>query len=147
MIQLSDLKEIKKSILVKLNKANIYTIQDLLLHFPKNYKDKGTVIPIGETIDGIKQQISGNICQVNITNFRKKHLKCYFSDNTGMCQMHLFNFYPNQTKLLRKGNAIKCFGEIKHTNYGIEIIHPEWEIINEENQTVKCTKSSQYTQN
>ncbi|WHN66197.1 ATP-dependent DNA helicase RecG [Cysteiniphilum sp. QT6929] len=133
---LSSLKGIGKSTLAKLNKANIHTLWDLLLHLPKDYQDRRTITPIGQTVSGQKQQISGVIRQVNINNFGKKHLNCYFSDDTGMCKMHLFKFYPNQTKLLQKGKIIRCFGEINHTHHGIEVIHPEWQIINDQNETL-----------
>lgn len=135
-IDLADLKGIGKSTLAKLNKANIHTLWDLLLHLPKDYQDRRTITPIGHTISGQKQQISGVIRQVNINNFGKKHLNCYFSDDSGMCKMHLFKFYPNQTKLLQKGKIIRCFGEINHTHHGIEIIHPEWQIINDQNEAL-----------
>ncbi|WP_119327838.1 ATP-dependent DNA helicase RecG [Cysteiniphilum halobium] len=133
---LASLKGIGKSTLAKLNKANIYTPWDLLLHLPKDYQDRRTITPIGHTISGTKQQIAGVIRQVNINNFGKKHLNCYFSDDSGMCKMHLFKFYPNQIKLLQKGKVIRCFGEINHTHQGIEIIHPEWQIIHDQNKAL-----------
>ncbi|WP_440615230.1 ATP-dependent DNA helicase RecG [Cysteiniphilum sp. 6C5] len=135
-IDLASLKGIGQSTLAKLNKANIHTLWDLLLHLPKDYQDRRTITPIGRTISGQKQQISGVIRQVNINGFGKKHLNCYFSDDSGMCKMHLFKFYPNQTKLLQKGKIIRCFGEINHTHHGIEVIHPEWQIINDTNEAL-----------
>ena len=132
MIALETLKGIGKSTLSKLHKSGIYTANDLLLHLPKDYQDRRFITPIAKTQVGEKQLIEGVIRQVNVADFGKKHLSCYFSDDSGICKMHLFKFYPNQIKLLRKGTMIRCFGEVIHNHQGIEMIHPEWQIITDQ---------------
>ncbi|WP_119343956.1 ATP-dependent DNA helicase RecG [Facilibium subflavum] len=135
MDDLADLKGIGKTLLTKLHKAQIQSVQDLLLHLPKDYEDRRIIHKIADTINGQKQQIEGIIQQVDVNQFGKKHLSCYFSDETGLCKMHLFRFYPNQIKLLKKGQRILCYGQIiRHTQDSqmIEVIHPEWKIIDKD---------------
>ncbi|WP_395946695.1 ATP-dependent DNA helicase RecG [Caedibacter taeniospiralis] len=134
MIALESLKGMGKSTLGKLHKAKIYTACDLLLHLPKDYQDRRAITAIARTTPGQKQQIEGVIRQVHVSDFGKKHLSCYFSDDSGTCIMHLFKFYPNQVNLLQKGRILRCFGEIIHNHHGIEIIHPEWQIITHQDQ-------------
>ncbi len=137
MLELKSLKGIGQSILNKLNKAGINTVTDLLLHLPRYYQDRRTIIPIAHTTAGEKQQIEGVIRQVNINDIGKKHLTCYFFDSSGVCKMHLFKFYSNQTRLLQKGKIIRCFGEIVHNHHAVEITHPEWQILTDEDKGKK----------
>jgi len=134
MIALESLKGIGKSTLSKLHKAGVYTACDLLLHLPKDYQDRRAITPIAKTTPGQKQQIEGIIRQINVSDFGKKHLSCYFSDDSGVCKMHLFKFYPNQINLLQKGLTLRCFGEIIHNHQDIEIIHPEWQIVSQNHE-------------
>ena len=130
-MKLQALKSVGKSLLSKLEKAGIDNTEALLLHLPEAYEDRRIIGKIAETVSGQKEQLEGIIQQVNITPFGKKHLSCYFSDETGLCKIHLFRFYPNQVRLLQKGNKIRCYGEIsrKDARNHCEMIHPEWKII------------------
>ena len=129
-LRLETLKGVGPSILAKLNKAQIHTTTDLLLHLPKDYQDRRVITPIKEAIEGKKQQFEGVIRQVNASSFGKNHLTCYISDGESLCKMHLFRYYPNQLRLLRQGQAIRLFGEVQINHHQVELIHPEWQIIN-----------------
>ncbi len=139
-MELETLKGLGKSLSAKLEKGGIHSVEALLLHLPKSYEDRRVISKIASVQAGQKALIEGVIQGVNVTPFGKKHLSCFFTDDTGGCQMHLFRFYPNQVSLLKNGAKIRCYGEIIKQNTGaniIELIHPEWQIINQQNGSLK----------
>ena len=55
------------------------------------------------------------------------------SDDTGIITLRMFHFSKQQVKQLAKNTLVRCFGQTRKTTSGLEMIHPEYQIIDPEN--------------
>ena len=62
-----------------------------------------------------------------------RSLEARLSDNTGMVSLRLFYFNANQQQMLEKGNWVRCYGEVRWSSNGVEMIHPEMTVIDPQN--------------
>ena len=51
------------------------------------------------------------------------------SDGTGIMTLRFFTFNKYQKNALKKGLTIRCFGKTRKATSGIEMIHPNYEIL------------------
>lgn len=108
----------------KLAELGIYRLFDLALHLPKDYEDKSQIIPIGLVQNGMHALISGTITHI----LTKNGLVAQISDNTGSLNLKFFKTYPALLDIMRVGQKISAFGEIKISQFGTQIVHPEYYI-------------------
>ena len=54
-------------------------------------------------------------------------LKC--TDGSCPINIRFFYFHPSQARQLKAGAEIICFGKVSLSRYGLEMIHPEYELI------------------
>ncbi|MDC0534665.1 ATP-dependent DNA helicase RecG, partial [Francisellaceae bacterium] len=113
-----------------LHQNHIYSLEDLLLNFPKSYQDRTKIVPIHTLMPGQVSQVKGVIQQTRVQHFnRRKILSCEINDGNDSLVFKLFNFYPNQIHALAEGLTVLLYGEVRSNGYLKEMIHPEWKII------------------
>lgn len=118
----------------KLTKLSIYSVEDLLLHLPFRYEDRTRVIPISQLRPGMLAVVEGTIEQNRIIPARRRMMVCLLSDGQAFLNLRFFNFFQNQQRQLSIGQKVRCFGEVRAGNQGLEIIHPEYQLLNSTNQ-------------
>jgi len=121
-----------------LNKLNIYTIRDLLEHFPRGYDDRSHVSKISDLSVGVINTVhalisatpesvfSGSRCVVRLT----------IQDETGTLKIVWFN-QPYLTHVFRKHEEYIFTGMVREVrsfsqNIALEMQSPEYEKWNEE---------------
>jgi ATP-dependent DNA helicase RecG len=139
MIELRSLTGIGPSIQTKLGALGIYSIEDLLLHFPRKYIDKTKIHQIYNLIPEQETLIEGNIIAVTNQKTAKPKLYVELSDATGTIKLTWFKFYQQQLKHLVVGNKIRCFGKVQQ--YGLELYmtHPEYQLLSSKNEILLDT--------
>src|SRR3990167_8400157 len=120
---------ISKIIEKRLARLNILSAHDLLFHLPSRYQNRTTLSPIRQTLAGKEVFIEGVIQTVERPKGGRTKLLCCLNDQTG--KMHLRFFYVPVffKKILTPGNRLCCFGKINFGVTGLEMIHPEFQII------------------
>jgi len=113
----------------KLSKCGLNTIQDLLFHLPFRYQDKTRITPIECLMPNQWSVVIGKICKIN--HNRNNSLDCFIEDKTGIVAMRFFHFNKHQMQNLSLGKQIKAFGEIREFASNLQIIHPEYQILDE----------------
>ena len=105
--------------------------ENLLFHLPFRYQDRSRIIPLRAVKPGEHVVIEGEIATVVLPKGGRTRFLCQLTDGSG--QVHLRFFYMNaiQLKTLRPGVRLRCFGEVRLGNSGLEMIHPEYHIISE----------------
>ena len=116
----------------KLEKLGIRNQQQLLFHLPLRYEDRTRISPIGALQSGQRCLIEGEIVLSSVIFRRRRMLQVKISDGTGFISLRFFHFNAGQQKSLQKGNWIRCFGEARRVMGNIEMVHPEYELINED---------------
>ncbi len=117
----------------KLQKLGLETQRDLLFHLPLRYEDRTQVTPIGRLQPGRKQLIEAEVLQVAV-NFRRQGpsrrvLVARLEDHSGLLAIRLFFFSSRQQQQLQKGNRLRLFGEVRIAQGELEMIHPEFEVL------------------
>ena len=116
----------------KLNRLGIFTIQDLLFHLPLRYIDQTRITPIGALQAGKSSLIQGTIDLTQISFGRRRSLLCRISDGTGSLTLRFFYFSKAQLDKLQRNIQVRCFGKARYGANTLEMIHPEYQLINQE---------------
>lgn len=132
---LSELKGVGPKTEKKLNKMDLYHVEDLLENYPRAYVNKGNIVKIGEIKDGDFVTIKARIAQVQtqMTKFKKSMLKLKVSDGFGFLQLIFFNAPYLQNKF-QVGDTYFFFGQIKKEGLLPVLFHPEYYVVNEEGE-------------
>ncbi|HDZ8926831.1 ATP-dependent DNA helicase RecG [Aeromonas sp. A35_P] len=131
-ISLDSLKGIGSKMQEKLERLGLATVQDLLFHLPLRYEDRTQVWPIGDLPPGLHGAVEGEIQDTQLVMGRRRMLVCRISDGTGTLTLRFFNFTAAQKNSLSPGRLMRCFGEVRPGKYGLEMAHPEYKLLGEE---------------
>lgn len=121
----------------KLEKLNIFTIEDLLNHVPSRYIDYTQVSKISQIQPGETVTIIGNVTSIkNIyTKSRKKIQLAQLSDTTGTIDVVWFN-QPFLVRNIKKNLKISLSGKVDWFGKKKSLISPDYELIREGHDTI-----------
>ncbi len=114
-----------------LAKCGIYTVQDLLFHLPYRYQDRTRITSIQDLRANDWCVITGHVCKTEIKMGKRRMLSCYVEDKTGLLKLRFFHFNQQQVKLLNESVRIRAFGEVREFSNTLEMIHPEYQLLEE----------------
>ena len=130
----TELRGVGSGIAAKLAAIGIETVLDLLFHLPMRYEDRTRIHPIGDLNAGDTAFTCGRIEGANVRFGRRRSLLVTIGDGTGAMSMRLFHFNENQRRQLRQDRRIACFGEARPSPGGIEMVHPEYRLLDDDAQ-------------
>jgi ATP-dependent DNA helicase RecG len=126
------LRGVGKQIAKHLARLDIFSMQDLLLHLPARYQDRTVIQPIRRLIPDTEAVIEGVIQSVSIPRRGRSKLICELSDGTGKLFLRFFHVLSFQTNALKVGTRLRCYQTVRLGNQGLEMIHPEFQIVTPE---------------
>ncbi len=126
------LKGVGPKLAEKLAGLSIYTVQDILFHLPLRYQDRTRITPIGSLQPGTDGVVEGEIRASDIVFGRRRSLVCRLQDGTGTVTLRFFHFSGAQKQQLSPGTRLRCFGEARRGASGLELYHPEYQRIDEQ---------------
>lgn len=126
------LKGVGPKIKEKLIRCGIESIQDFLFHLPNRYQDKTRVLPIGRLRHGFQCVIQGKVVGQEVRFGGKRALLCRICDDSGEIHLRFFNFNKAQQARLQKGSLLRCYGEVRRVGKRLEMMHPEYQHIEQE---------------
>ncbi|WP_241086562.1 ATP-dependent DNA helicase RecG [Candidatus Vondammii sp. HM_W22] len=115
----------------KLAKIGIMTVQDILFHLPFRYQDRTRIMPLGSLRPGDQAVVEGVIDAAGIRFGRRRSLLIRLSDGTGSITLRFFHFSAAQKANLSRGVRLRCFGEVRNGPASFEIVHPEYQRIDD----------------
>lgn len=118
----------------KLVKCGILTVQDLLFHLPYRYQDRTRITPIQDLRSNDWCVIAGQVCKTEIKYGKRMMLNCYVEDKTGIVKLRFFHFNKQQVNAMNNSTMIHAFGEVREFNNNLEIIHPEYQLLDQETE-------------
>jgi ATP-dependent DNA helicase RecG len=127
-MELTQLKGVGQTTAEKLALLGITDVMDLLFHLPLRYEDKTRITDIDALQNFSHAQVEGVIVKSYVTQGRRPILVCEIDDGSGVMQLKFFNFYYSQKIKMRAGLRIRAYGEVKLGMYGMEVIHPEFSL-------------------
>ncbi|MCX7780063.1 MAG: ATP-dependent DNA helicase RecG [Negativicutes bacterium] len=115
-----------------LGKLGIFTLKDLLSHYPRRYEDRSRLKPIAMLELGTTEAFSGVIA--NVRELRPRRglviLRVLIRDATGTAELVWFN-QSYLKKRFRPGMRIVAYGKIERFQAKIQVNNPEVEISEE----------------
>lgn len=126
------LKGVGAKVAEKLKKLRLVTLQDIIFHLPARYEDRTRIYPIADLHAYLHVSIQGEIMAADIQYGRRRMLLVKVSDGTGTITLRFFHFSAAQTKSLSIGTTIRAFGEVKTGKSNLEMMHPEYKLIDED---------------
>ena len=128
----TNLRGVGPGIAAKLVGLGIETVLDLLFHLPLRYEDRTRIHAIGDSSAGDTAYVCGRIGNANVRFGRRRSLVVTVEDDTGTLAMRLFHFNENQRRQLRPGRRIACYGEVRRSAAGTEMVHPEYRLLDDD---------------
>lgn len=121
-----------KRISDRLSGLGIVSIQDILFHLPRRYLDRTRIHPIGGLRPGEDALVQGQIELSQVQFGKRRSLHCQIADGTGALTLRFFHFNRAQQDNLSRGRYIQCWGQVRRVGRKSEMIHPEYQIISEQ---------------
>jgi ATP-dependent DNA helicase RecG len=140
------LKGVGQAVAEKLKRLEIYNIQDVLFHLPMRYEDRTKLTALGSLRLGQLVLVEGIIdhSEVKFMGRGRRSLLCYLSDNTGAIVLRFFHFNKAQQNNLCNGARLRCFGETRRGANRLEIVHPEYQIISQQDASIEQSLTPVY---
>ena len=126
---ITTLKGVGAQLALKLAKLEIYTLQDLLFHLPRRYADRTRISPIGGLQPNQHVVIEGDIRGADIVFGKRRSLLCRVQDGSGSISLRFYHFSGAQKNNMVKGQRIRCYGETRRGASGLELYHPEYQLL------------------
>ena len=128
----TDLRGVGPGIAAKLAALGIETVLDLLFHLPLRYEDRTRIHAIEDSRAGETVLTCGHIERASVRFGRRRSLVVTIGDGTGTMVMRLFHFNEDQRRQLRPGRRIACYGEMRASPGGMEMVHPEYRLLDDD---------------
>lgn len=127
------LKGVGSAKILALAKLNIFTINDLITHYPRRYEDRSVIKKITNMVAGNLETISGAIINITESNIRRglKIVKVTVGDETGFIQLVWFNqlFIKKQLSI---GKKIVATGKVSYSYGQLTMNNVEYEVLDEQ---------------
>jgi ATP-dependent DNA helicase RecG len=110
----------------RLRALGVESTQDLLFLLPLRYEDRTHVVPLGELRAGQRAAVEGDVLLTEVAFRGRRQMLCKIADGSGFLTLRFFHFTAQQQTGLARGARIRCFGEARRGQNGLEIVHPEY---------------------
>ncbi|MGV3593553.1 MAG: OB-fold nucleic acid binding domain-containing protein, partial [Gammaproteobacteria bacterium] len=128
-LPVTQLKGVGPALADKLHALGVHTVLDLLFHLPLRYQDRTKLTPIGGLRRGADVVIEGTIAGSAVMFGKRRSLMVKVQDGTGVTTLRFFHFSAAQKDTLQTGARIRCYGEVRLGRSGIEMYHPEYQLL------------------
>lgn len=128
-LPVSALKGVGESFAQTLARLNLHTVQDILFHLPMRYLDRTCVIPIGDLAPNTSVVLEGTVVRCEVAMGRRRSLLVTLRDDTGQVNLRFYHFNAAQKTQLAAGTLVRCYGDPRLGSSGIELYHPEYEVV------------------
>jgi ATP-dependent DNA helicase RecG len=130
-ISVTAIKGVGSSLADKLAKIGLFSLQDILFHLPLRYMDRTRVTPIGGLQPNVNTVIEGEVRGCDIVFGKRRSLVVRVQDGTGGITLRFYHFNAAQKNRLTNGTRLRIFGETRRGAAGIEMYHPEYDLLDE----------------
>jgi len=124
----------------KLERLGLYRVEDLLFLLPLRYEDRTQMVRIGALQPGKRCLITGEVLLAEVVFRGRRNLLVRIDDGSGQATLRFFHFSRQQQAQFQPGVHVTCFGEARKGAATLEMIHPEYRILkqNQDAATDEC---------
>jgi ATP-dependent DNA helicase RecG len=106
----------------------IKSVEDLLYHIPRRYLDRSTITPIEQLQVNSRATVMGTVESYGIKKWRTPQYWVIIRDEKSFLKLVWFSGIKYIQNKFKEGDTIVASGEVR-TFYGLQMPHPEFEII------------------
>ncbi|MDX1735455.1 MAG: ATP-dependent DNA helicase RecG, partial [Halioglobus sp.] len=128
----------------KLAEYGIGQLEDLLFHLPLRYQDRTRVTPIAAAAEGADVVIEGEVRAADVVFGRRRSLVARIQDGSGTLTLRFFHFSAAQKNNLAAGTRLRCFGQVRRGASGLEMYHPEYRTLRDDDEPMEETLTPIY---
>ena len=143
-IPVRELRGVGPSLAAKLADYGVHSAQDLLFHLPLRYQDRTRVTAIAAAQEGLDVVIEGEVRAADVVFGGRRSLMARVQDGTGTLTLRFFHFSAAQKNNLRPGTRLRCFGQIRRGSSGLEMYHPEYRQVHDDETPIAETLTPIY---
>jgi ATP-dependent DNA helicase RecG len=116
----------------KLERLGLYTVEDLFFLLPLRYEDRTQLVRLGALAPGERCLVSGEVLLAETVYRGRRNLLVRIGDGSGQITLRFFHFSRAQQAQFQVGARVSCFGEARKASSGLEMIHPEYRMLRED---------------
>lgn len=131
-LPVSSIKGVGSKVTEKLDKLGIMSIQDILFHLPLRYEDRTRIYAIADLMPLMHGTVLGEVLSSEIQMGKRRSWLVKIKDGSGYLTLRFFHFSAAQKNAVTPGVLLRCFGEAKRGPRGLEMLHPEYRVHNDE---------------
>lgn len=133
---ITSLRGVGPTLAEKLEKLDVYRVDDLLFLLPLRYEDRTQLVKIGALEAGVRCLATGKVLLAETVFRGRRNLLVRIGDGSGQLMLRFFHFSRQQQAQFQPGLHVTCFGEVRRGQAGFEMIHPEYRVIRENQNAV-----------
>jgi len=127
-----------------LEKLHIFSTDDLLFHLPRDYEDRSTIIPMNQLFVGRSYLLEGEVKSIDFPPGKKKSFAALLQDDFGKVTLRFYHIYKGLTDRIKPGARLRIFGEVRVGARGLELYHPEIQVIQQHTALPKTQLTAIY---
>lgn len=127
-----------------LEKLHIFSTDDLLFHLPRDYEDRSTIIPMNQLVVGRSYLLEGEVKSIDFPPGKKKSFAAFLQDDFGKVTLRFYHIYKGLTDRIKPGARLRIFGEVRVGARGLELYHPEIQVIQQHTALPKTQLTAIY---
>ena len=131
-MDVTQLNGVGPALAAKLGKLGLHRAEDLLFHLPSRYQDRTRLVPLHALTPKMACLVEGQITNSSLQRGRRVSLRVSISQNGASLGLRFMHFHANQAKSFTIGRNLRCFGELRPGPQGLEMVHPEYVLFDDE---------------
>jgi len=129
---LTVLRGVGPALAKKLERLDLFRVEDLLFLLPLRYEDRTQLVKLGALEIGTRCLVTGEVLLAETVYRGRRNLLVRISDGSGQATLRFFHFSRQQQAQFQPGERVSCFGEVRKGSAGFEMIHPEYRVLRED---------------
>jgi len=143
-IALTQLKGVGPKLAQQFSDWGIHDLVNLLFHLPFRYEDRTRITPIAAMRPQQTYVVQGLVKSSQILFGKRRSLSVRIQDQSGSLGLRFYHFTASQKKQFDDGAEIRCYGEARRGASGLEIYHPEYQLVCADEEDLEQTLTPVY---
>ena len=134
---LTALRGVGPALASKLERLDLYRIEDLLFLLPLRYEDRSNLVAIGALEAGDRCLVEGEVLLAETVYRGRRSLLVRVGDGTGQITLRFFYLSRQQQAQFVTGAKVSIYGDVRAGSGGLEIVHPEYRMLRPNEDTLR----------
>jgi ATP-dependent DNA helicase RecG len=133
--QVQYVKGVGPKLAATFGKLGIFSVQDLLYHFPRRHEDRTRFARVSQLGHGETATVLGTIVAADNVQTRGRLVltKVLIDDGSGCLVLTWFNQRFRRDQFLKlRGRKIVAYGTVQAGRWGVEMTQPDWELYSDD---------------